>query len=87
MQSIYDDVETKDIDGRSSPRQRAVTGMTFQRTGSAGEESYDDQPNFLMSPQGAKTISVVPDCEPWRSPNMNYSPNVYLTSNYDDYDP
>ena len=47
LQSIYDDVETKDIDGRSSPQQRAVTGMTFQRTGSAGEESDNDQLKFL----------------------------------------
>ena len=34
-----------------------------------------------------KLISLVPDVEPWKSPSMDYSRNVFLTSNYDDYDP
>ena len=35
----------------------------------------------------AKMISLVPDHEPFKSPCMDYSKNVHLTSNYDDYDP
>lgn len=34
-----------------------------------------------------KTISLVPDHEPWQSPNMNFSKQVTLTSNFDDFDP
>ncbi len=35
----------------------------------------------------AKMISLVPDHEPLKSPCMDYSKNVHLTSNFDDYDP
>ena len=30
---------------------------------------------------------MVSDHEPWKSPSLDYSKNVYLTSNPDDYDP
>ena len=38
-------------------------------------------------PPGGKTISLVPDHDPWMSPAMNFSSAVHLTSNLEDYDP
>ena len=34
-----------------------------------------------------KSISLVPDLEPWLSPRIDYSRNVALTSDFDEYDP
>ena len=44
--------------------------------------TFDSRPT-----SGSKVISLVPDVEPWKSPRIDYSANVHLTSNYDDYDP
>ena len=38
-------------------------------------------------PADSKMISLVPEKEPWLSPSLDYSKNVVLTSDYDEYDP
>ena len=38
-------------------------------------------------PVGQKCISLVPEHDPWKSPSLDYSRHVHLTSNWDDQDP
>ena len=56
---------------------------SMHRTTMPGQFGDNQRPTS----SGNKVISLVPDHEPWKSPSLDYSKNVYLTSNPDDYDP
>ena len=70
-----------------STRQGARTGMSIGQR--VDNEDLDKTGTFgAQSPApNGKVISLVPDHEPWQSPSMNFSPQVPLTSNPDDFDP
>ena len=70
----------------SKQQNDAVTNTNVRRTTAPFMSStISTRPT---STSGAdKSISLVPDQEPWLSPRIDYSQNVYLTSNHEDFDP
>ena len=81
---------------KESPRFVTIAKQDHDRAGAQTGMEIDSKDKEIelkdafearSTSQYNKVISLVPDHDPWQSPSLNYSRNVALTSNYDDYDP